>query len=136
MDDLKMKFYKVANRFFEAGYMKEIYVCDEFSLCNVGDHFYAVFPYVALKGGEKNCYGFTMPINKLEYATMVNKSIYVYYANIDQQTRNKTTLLLDDKAFSIMGNIVARTSKTGPSMQIDREFERRINNVEKKGFRR
>lgn len=136
MNDLKLKFYKVANRFFEAGYMKEIYTCDEFSLCNVADDFYAVFPFVALEHGENNCFGFTMPIDKLEFATEYNKSIYVYYANIDNETKKRSTLLLNDKAFSIMGSTVARTSKIGPSRFIDREFERRINNVEKKGFRR
>lgn len=118
-------FYKDMKSLFDDKIAVEVYKYQNVSVCNVADYFYAVFPHV--KSAEKQC---GVIINAEHFRNIVSDVDGTYfsklYSEMSIEDQKRLSFEVDDKAKELFASLRKETLASGPTSDIDVEFEQSL----------
>lgn len=127
----KNLFYKYYNELNQEGLMKEIYNCEDFSICNLANSCYVVFTY---KLHQNYPVGVLFPQSFLREIIYDSKNLGKIWHSFNRESRKNSAVVLDPETITILRDIKKRTDAQGP--EIDLEYEERLLNDLNSGGRK
>jgi hypothetical protein len=116
-------FIKLTSKFFEAGLLKEIYNVGNVSICNMADTSYVLFSYDMYDENTKNYSGIMFNGKKIREVVNNPELVLIGFMNGDLNKKRNLLVPLTERSFSIMKGLKSKTDITGPTQDIDLEFE-------------
>jgi hypothetical protein len=129
MDNMK-EFYKNAPLFFDEGLVREVFIDDDFCICNISNYVYAFFPFPKTffekRDFKKNGYcGMVIP-KSMASLLIEDISNIKLLAACDSKEINDLSFRLNDKSYLILKKYKMQTDLNGPTKEIDFEMEKEI----------
>ena len=111
-------------RFFEAGFIREIYANDEVSILNVCNSLYAATKYQKVDNSKH----LATLVGIEQIKEIVNDNIWLlkWMANLSHEDMKTVLMEFNDRTFEVMKGIKEQTDVTGPTQYIDLELEENL----------
>ena len=123
-------FRRHATKFFEEDLLRVIFTDDDFCICNVANHVYALFPFPVTLSDRKDFeeQGFFGICISKEYVSLLVQDVsYIRsLAEMDPDEINKLSFRLNEKNYSVLKKCKHNTDLNGPTKDIDFEMEEKI----------
>ena len=119
-------FIKLTSKFFEAGLLKEIYNIGNVSICNMANTSYVLFSYDMYDENIQNYSGIMFNGKKIKEVVNNPELVLIGFMNGDLNKKRNLLVPLTEKSFSIMQDFKNKTDITGPTQDIDLEFEENL----------
>ena len=122
-ETIKQKFYENNKVFFDTDILKEIYTTDAFSICNISDQCYGVFPYIVTKNGY--C-GVLVSSREVEAISEDSIMFNTILGDMSEEMFKKRSVMLNDSMLKKSLELQKRNKINGPTSSIDYAMEERI----------
>lgn len=116
-------FYKDLKDCFEEKLITEISRGKRFSVCNMADMFYAVFPHV--KSGKYQC-GVIVNHENIKYLVEDEMFFKKIYSSMSKEEQKQLSFVLDEGVKELLRKYKAKTDLEGPSNDIEVELEEQL----------
>lgn len=124
-DDIK-EFYDLLNRFYERGFLKEVFNSEKAIVCNAYNQFYIAFSKALIKKYDNAGFpGFVMNSKGLRYIVEDDNFVNQYYGALSDEEQDKVLAFLDEKLFDFWEkhDLDFKQKPTGKNMDLEFEAE-------------
>lgn len=128
MMNKREEFLKDNKKFFDSGYVKEVYVNEYLSIMNICNSLYAVSEYSKSSYGNMY-YAFMVTPNQVRKIITDNSYFFEWVLSLDKEMFKKITMAFDEKNFRLMKEIEEETRLNGPSEFVDLQMEEELRNM-------
>jgi len=128
----KKHFYYYARPLFKEGLMKELYCSDTFSVCNVADTLYYVFPFEIYNNFELVPDGVAFEKRIIDLLLKNENNFKKILLAHGLEYINNNMLSLNHENIELMRQIRKRNDAEGPSEMIDKNWEEKVRNKNNK----
>jgi hypothetical protein len=116
-------FYKDMKPLFNENLVTEIFKTKHYSVCNIADYFYSVFPHVRSEGYQ--C-GVIVNADTVRNMLMNEHAFTKGYANLSKAEKDQITYSVDQEAIEYFRKCLRETTLSGPTSDIDVELEEQL----------
>ena len=118
------KFLLENERFFESGFIREIYGNEDVSILNVCNSLYVATKYQKLEG--YNHTATIVGIDQIKEIVENNSYLINWMSRLSREDMKKVLMEFNDRTFEVMKKIKGETDITGPTQYIDLELEENL----------
>lgn len=123
MDLVNANFDALLNRFYERGFLREVYVSERAIVCNAYNQFYIAFSKDLLKEYDGGFPGFMMNSNGLKSILKDENFVNYYYGCLSDEDQDHVLVFLNEELFRFWMERDSEFKQKVPGDNMDMAFE-------------